>query len=200
MSPFLSGCMKNLVLIFSAVALGTIPSVSFAITFDIWETGMSINEVVGLAREHDIPIMREGIIAIRNKFDPKLIDDNFYKASTLYYRTNLSGRDSIVYLKLTDNPKFVHEIEVRLFGITDRELFAKEMLGILSKKYGSYKEVRETVFKGYKWSPDKYSQVLMRVTGAEASITYIDLRIKEHFEDQRREKEKKSIKKDSDKF
>jgi hypothetical protein len=200
MSPFLSGCMKNLVLIFSAVALGIIPSVSFAITFDIWETGMSINEVVGLAKEHDIPIMREGIIAIRNKFDPKLIDDNFYKASTLYYRTDISGRNSIVYLRLTDDPKFISEIEVRLFGITNRDLFTKEMLGILNPKYGSYKEIIETVFRVYEWRPEKYSQVRMRVFGSEASIIYTDLRIKEHFEDQRREKEKKSIKKDSDKF
>ena len=85
-------------------------------------------------------------------------------------------------------------------GITDRELFTKEMLEILSRKYGSYKEVREAVFRFYQWRPDKYSQVRMRVFGPEASIIYTDLRIKELLESQRREKERKSIKKDSDKF
>jgi hypothetical protein len=192
--------MISWALAFFLVTLITFPGVSFGITFDIWETGMSINEVVGLARQHDIPIARDGLIHGYKKFDAKLIDDNFYKASTLYYRTNLSGRDSIVYLRLTDDPKFVREIEVKLFSITNRELFTEEMLGILSKKYGPYKEVKEMLFKGYEWRPDKYSQVLMRLFTYEASIRYTDLRIKEHFERQTREKEKKSIKKDSDKF
>jgi mRNA degradation ribonuclease J1/J2 len=192
--------MKMWVLIFFAATLVTFPGVSFGITFVIWETGMSINEVVSLARENDIPIGKDGLIHGYKKFDPKLIDGNFYKASTLYYRTNLSGRNSVVYLRLTDDPKFIREIEVRLFGITNRELFTEEMIKILSQKYGSYKEVRETAFRFYQWRPDKYSQVRMRVSSAEASIIYTDLRIKEHFENQRREKEKKSIKKDSDKF
>ena len=192
--------MKSSVLVFLLAALLIFPGVSFGLTFDIWETGMGINEVVSLARQHDIPIARDGLIHGYKKFDPKLIDDHFYKASTLYYRTNLSGRDSIVYLRLTDDPKFVREIEVRLFGITNKELFTEEMLGILSQKYGPHKEVKEIVFKGYEWRPDKYSQILMRFFGYEASIRYTDLRIKEHFEDQGREKERKLIKKDSDKF
>jgi hypothetical protein len=192
--------MKSWVLIIFAATTITLPGVSFGITFDIWETGMSINEVVSLARQNDIPIARNGLIHGYKKFDPKLIDDNFYKASTLYYRTNLSGRNSIVYLRLTDDPKFVREIEVRLFGITDKKLFTEEMLGTLSQKYGPYKEVMETVFRFYQWRPDRNSQVRMRVSGAEASITYSDLRINESFENEKREKERKSIKKDSDKF
>ncbi len=199
-SYFLKSIMKSLVLVFSLSALILFPTVSFGITFDIWETGMSINEVVGLARKHDIPIARDGIIHGSKKFEPRLIDDNFYKASTLNYRTNLSDRSSTVYLKLTDDSKFVREIEVRLFGISDRKLFTKEMLGILSKKYGSYRELKEMPFRTYEWRPDQYSQVLMRVAGAEASIIYTALRIKEHFENQRREKEKKSIKKDAEQF
>ncbi len=88
--------MKNLLVIFSFVVLIVSPTLSFGITFDIWETGMSINEVVGLARKHDIPIARENIYHGSKKFDPKLIDDAFYKASVLYYRTTISGRNSIV--------------------------------------------------------------------------------------------------------
>jgi hypothetical protein len=192
--------MKNWGLVFLLGALLMFPAVSFGITFDIWETGMSINEVVGLARKHDIPIARENIYHGSKKFDPKLIDDNFYKATVLYYRTTISGRNSIVYLRLTDDPKFIAEIDVKLLGITDRELFTKEMLEILSRKYGSYKEVTETVFRFYQWRPDKYSQVRMRVFGPEASIIYTDLRIKDLLENQRIEKERKSIKKDAGKF
>ena len=59
--------MKGWVLILSFSLLALLPSDSSAIKFDIWETGMNIDEVVGLAREHDIPIMRDGIIAIRDE-------------------------------------------------------------------------------------------------------------------------------------
>jgi hypothetical protein len=110
---------------------------------------MSINKVVSFASKHDIPIARDGIIHGSKKFDQKLIDNNFYKAATLYYKTNISGRNSTVYLRLTGDSKFVREIEVRLFGITDRELFTKEMADVLSKKYGPYKERWETVFRVY---------------------------------------------------
>jgi hypothetical protein len=176
------------------------PATSLAIKFDIWETGMSINEVVSLAKQHDIPIASDAIVHGSKKFEPRLLNKEFHKASALYYKTSISGRDSTVYLRLTGDSKFVREIEVRLFGIKDRELFAKEMIGILSKKYGRYKETRETVFRVYEWRPDKSSRIQMRAWSAEASVTYTDLKIKEHLEKERIEKEKKSIKKDAEKF
>jgi hypothetical protein len=192
--------MKGCFLILSFSFLVLFPSDSLVIRFDIWETGMSINEVVNLARQHDIPIASDAIVHGSKKFEPGLLNKEFYKASALYYKTNISGRDSTVYLRLTGDSKFVREIEVRLFGISDRELFTKEMVGILSKKYGRYKELRETVFRVYEWRPDKSSRILMRAWSAEASITYTDLKIKEYLEKQRIEKEKKSIKKDAEKF
>jgi hypothetical protein len=188
--------MKGWVLIFSFSSLVLFPSDSLAIRFDIWETGMSINEVVNLARQHDIPIASDAIVHGSKKFEPGLLNKEFYKASALYYKTNISGRDSTVYLRLTGDSKFVREIEVRLFGISDRELFTKEMIGILSKKYGRYKELRETVFRVYEWRPDQSSRILMRAWSAEASITYTDLKIKEYLEKQRVEKEKESLKKE----
>jgi hypothetical protein len=196
----LGGGMKRCFLILSFSFLVLFPSDSSAIKFDIWETGMSINEVVSLARQHDIPIAGDGIVHGYKKFNSKLVDEKFYKASALYYRTIISGRNSTVYLRLTGDSKFVREIEVRLFAIKDRELFTKEMVGILSKKYGRSKELRETVFRAYEWRPDKSSRILMRGWSAEASITYTDLKIKEHLEKQRIEKDKKSIKKDAEKF
>jgi hypothetical protein len=192
--------LRGFFVILSISILVLSPSDSRAIRFDIWETGMSIHEVVSLAFKHDIPISRDGIIHGSKKFNPKLINENFYKASTLYYRTNISGRNSTVYLRLTGDSQFVREIEVRLFGISDRELFTKEMLGILSKKYGPFKERWETVFKVYEWTPEKSSRILMRAWATEASITYTDLKIKEYSEEQRIEKEKESIQKDAEKF
>jgi hypothetical protein len=192
----MKGCF--LILSFSFVVL--FPSDSLAIRFDIWETGMSINEVVSLARQHDIPIASDAIVHGSKKFEPGLLNKEFYKASALYYKTTISGRDSTVYLRLTGDSKFVREIEVRIFGIKDRELFVKEMVGILTKKYGRSKELREALFRVYEWRPDKSSRIQMRAWSAEASITYTDLKINDYLEKERIEKEKRSIKKDEEKF
>jgi hypothetical protein len=177
-----------------------IATTSFAIKFDIWETGMSINEVVSLANKHDIPIARENMYHGYKKFSPKLIDDNFYKASSLYYRTNVSGHQSIVYLRLTNDSKFIREIEVRLFGIKNREDFRQEMIKILSQKYGQHQVVQGFGFKAHQWKPDPTSQVLMRDSAAEVGIIYTDLKIKEAQEEERRQKDIGKIRKDEKKF
>jgi hypothetical protein len=176
------------------------PGVSSAMQFDIWETGMSIQEVVGLARKHDLPIAREGLIPGSKRFDPKLINEEFYKASAVHYRTTISGRSSIVYLRMTEDSKFVREIEVKLFGIANRESFTEEILGILDRKYGRHEEGKESLFTFYQWKPDQHSQVRMRIWATEASIIYRDLRIKGYHEEQKSEKEKGTIRKDAPKF
>lgn len=192
--------MRKVASLFFIVTMVVFPAIVLAVTFDCWETGMSINEVIRVAQEHDIPIAREGVVHARKRFDPKSIDDKFYKASAVYYRTNLSDRAATVYLRFTDDPKFVREIEVRLHNITDSDLFTKEMLGILSKKYGSFLESKELFHKSYVWRPAANSQVLLRVEGRGASIFYTDLMIKKDFEDKRRQKEKESIRKDAGKY
>jgi hypothetical protein len=192
--------MKKVAVLLFLMALISAPSISFAVSFDCWETGMSINEVVRVAQEHDMPIARDSVIHARKKFDPKLIDDKFYKASAVYYRTTLSGRNAAVYLLFTDEPKFVREIVVRVHRITDRQIFTEEMIGILRAKYGSYREKQGLFDRAYEWLPDSSSRIVLRVGSGEASITYSDLKINKDFEDRRRQKEKGSIRKDAGKY
>ena len=168
--------------------------------FDIWETGIGINEVVSVASNHDIPIMRSGIVAIREHFDPKLIDDLFYKSSEVYYRTTISGQPSTVYLRLTDNPKSLYEIEVRLFNISNKKEFIHEMINVLQQKYGAYRERMETVFRYYEWKPDENSRIVLKGPGAEVSIIYTDIEMKRALDAQRRQEKQRSIHKDGSKF
>jgi hypothetical protein len=192
--------LKNLFVIMSIASVIFIPTISLAATFDIWETGMSINEVVSLAREHDIPIAREGVIHGRSKFDAKLIDDNFFKASVPEYRTKIGEYGSKVCLKLTDQPKQVYEIEVRIYGIRNREEFLKEMIGILTHKYGPHRKWRDWVFQYFEWKPDGNSQIVLRMSSGEASVFYIDPGMKEIVEAKEKEKELGRFRKDGEKF
>lgn len=54
--------MKRTFFVIPFVISTIFPGTSLAIKFDIWETGMSINEVVSLARQYDIPIASDAIL------------------------------------------------------------------------------------------------------------------------------------------
>ena len=173
---------------------------SYAARFDVWETGMDINEVVAMARKHNIPIARSGVYHSYKGFDQKLIDDKFFKAPVLEYQTKIGELGSKVYLKLSDQPKQVYEIEVGIYGIKDREQFLEEMLGILKQKYGPYRERKEIVYHYFEWNPDKTSQITLRMSSAEASVFYTDPRMKQVVEAKKKEKEVDAIRKDGKKF
>lgn len=60
--------MRVFFVILSFAFLVLFPPHSLAVKFDIWETGMSIHQVVSLAFKNDIPIARDGIIHGSKKF------------------------------------------------------------------------------------------------------------------------------------
>lgn len=91
--------MKNLLLLIALVSVVVYPNSSSAVKFDMWETGMGINEIVSVARKYNIPIARTGIVHGYSKFDQKLLDDQFFKASVLEYRTKVGEYGSKVFSK-----------------------------------------------------------------------------------------------------
>jgi hypothetical protein len=182
------------------LAFTLMPSAGWAVKYDMCETGISVNEVVSLARDHDIPVMRSGIVGIREHFDPKLVDDSFYKSSEVYYRTTIAGQPSTVYLRLTDNPKSLYEIEVRIFNIKNKIEFIQDMIKILQQKYGTYRERMETVSRYYEWKPDADSRIVLKGPGVEVSIVYTDIEMKRALDAQRRQEKQRSIHKDGSEF
>ncbi len=187
--------MKHLLSLMVLVSLALSPGSLWAVQFDMWETGMDMNEIVSVARKYNIPIARSGIVHGYSKFDQKLLDDRFFKASVLEYRTKVGEYGSKVLLKLSDQPKQLYEIEVGIYGIKHRDDFLKEMIGILKQKYGTYKERKEFVFTYLEWKPDANSQIILRMSSVEASVFYTDPRMKEVVETRRKEKEIDAIRK-----
>jgi hypothetical protein len=176
------------------------PEISPAISVDIWETGMTINEVVSKAKEHNIPIARSGVVTMSRGFDPKLINDDFYKASSVDYGTKITERQATICLRFTDESRLVYEIETKVFAHRLMEGYTKELLKIMKDKYGSPQEKMDTVFKVYEWMPDKESMISMRPYGGTVTITYTDIGMKRALEDQRKQKDKDSVGKDAGKF
>jgi hypothetical protein len=191
--------MKKIFIVIAGLIL-CLTGTSSAVRFDMWETGIDINEVVAVARKHNIPIARSSVIHTYSGFEQKLIDDKFFKAPVLEYQTRIGELGSKIYLRLSDQPRQVYEIEVGIYGIKDREQFLEEMLGILKQKYGPYRERKEIVYYYFEWNPDKTSQITLRMSSGQASVFYTDPRMKQVVEAKKKGKEIDAMRKDGKKF
>ena len=181
--------MKHLLSLMVLVSLALSPGNALAVKFDMWETGMDIDEIVSVARKYNIPIARSGFVHGYSKFDQRLLDEPFFKASVLEYRTKIGQYGSKIYLRLGNQPKRLYEIEVGIYEIKNRDEFMKEMVGILTQKYGSYRERKDGVLQYFEWKPGENSRITFRMSSTEASVFYTDLKIKESSKP--REKKKK---------
>jgi hypothetical protein len=176
------------------------PLSSPGVSFDFWETGMTINEVVSTAQKHDVPIARSGIVHGYSKFERKLLDDKFFTAPVLEYKTKVGNNGAILYLRLSDKPKQVYEIEVAIVGLKNAEEFMREMIGILKQKYGPFTERKEVFFHYFEWKEDANSQITLRKSSIEVHVFYTDPKMKEIVEARRKEKELGSVRKDGKQF
>ena len=170
--------MKHLLSVMVLVSLALSPGNGLAVKFDMWETGMDMNEVVSVAKKYNLPIARKGHVHSYSKFDQKLVDEQFFKASVLEYRTRVGQFSSKIYLRMSDQAKRLYEIEVGMYGIKNRDEFMKEMVGILTQKYGSYREREEGALQYFEWKPEERARITFRMRSTEASVFYTDLKIK----------------------
>lgn len=170
--------MKHLLALIVLVTLALTPRNASALRFDMWETGMKIDEIVHVARAYNIPIARSGVVHSSSKFDQNLVDEQFLNASVLDYRTKIGQYNSRIFLKLSNQPKQLYEIEVRIYGIKNRDAFTKEMVETLTQKYGTYTERKEKAFLYFEWEPEESGRITFRMSSAEASVLYTDLKIK----------------------
>lgn len=148
---------------------------SWAISFDIWETGLSRQEVVSLARQYNIPLAKNRVQANAKAFDARLVageTDNFY------YYTNLLEHPAIVNMRLSpqrDNyGQFLYEIDIQ-FSKRDLRPF---LVKLLEDKYGPGSKKFDMIRKILVWRPEQDSDVTLITTPALLQLVYTDTKIK----------------------
>jgi hypothetical protein len=150
-----------------------------AIEFDLWRTGMSLKEIIAVARSNDIPLFPNKVYSGGKGFNPNRINENFYKSTTFAYQTDLLGKHCVVKLLTTgEEPKWLYEIEVDFTGAMQDKGFYEELIKILSSKYGRPGTRKETVFSHYLWKPELKSEVVLKWY-SHPILHYIDTEIKE---------------------
>ncbi|SEA68448.1 hypothetical protein SAMN05660420_02868 [Desulfuromusa kysingii] len=114
-----------------------IPSISFSAQFDMWNTGMTLSEVVETARQYNVPIRRSGIINSNKNFDKRFIDEKFWSTKEVGYVTKLLGVGAKVLLKIhPERPRRVYEIRIQFTGKSSSREFKSALLNMLTEKYG----------------------------------------------------------------
>jgi hypothetical protein len=159
--------------------------------FDVWKSGMDIEESISAARFHDIPLHKNGIISINKKFNP-LMSSKYAKTAThYYYKTKLLGKYARVDLFLTPSSKKLYTLSIDWHGMANknnRAGFEKEITEMLSPKYGSPKKQIPQIFGQTKtWVPSSNVTINLKMTSGNYILTYEDskmLRLKQDEQNQ----------------
>jgi hypothetical protein len=165
--------------------------------FDGWQSGMNIGEILAVAKRHDIPLHKDGIISINKKFNPVTSSKYAKTATQYYYNTKLLGKYAKVDLFLTPYSKRLHTLSINWHGMANknnRAGFEEELIETLSEKYGSPgKRYDQPLVKTKTWSPSPWIEIELQMTSGNFTAIYKDkemLKLKKA-EDQRRNEDRK---------
>jgi hypothetical protein len=148
---------------------------SWAISFDIWETGLSRQEIVSLARQHNIPLAKSRVQAYAKAFDARLVAG---ETDIFCYSTTLLEHPAFVTMRLSpqrDNyGQFLYEINIQ-FSKRDLQPY---LIKLLEDKYGPGSKKLDMIRKILVWRPEKDSEVTLITTPALLQLVYTDTKIK----------------------
>lgn len=164
----------------------TAPADGFS--FDIWKSGLTITEVIGLAEDNDIPLHKAGLISVNKHFNPKMCLPYANTATEFDYNTHLLGRHTKIVLKFTSTSKKLYSIKVSWSGsgISKKSEFRDQVEAMLREKYGRpVRTNNHIVYKTYDFQIDKFSFVTMRPGGNYVLLEYLDNRLVRLAEDEK---------------
>ena len=149
---------------------------SWAISFDIWETGMSRQQIVALARQHNLPLAKDRFRSNVKSFDPQLVVG---ETDSFYYYTNLLDHSALVRMRLSpkrDNyGQFLYEIDIQFSNKRDLRPY---LVKLLEDKYGPGSTTFDMIRKILVWHPEQDGEVTLINTPALLQLIYTDTKIK----------------------
>lgn len=153
-------------------------AVAQAITFDIWQTGISRQEVIAIARNHNLPIRKYGHISPGKGFNPALVQGD---ADSYTYFTTLVDQPAYVDLLLSPRKdgygQFLYEIQIRFTNIIRSRDFPPYMLRLLQEKYGRGNSEANLIQKNWVWHPEPDGEVRLLMSPGTLQVRYIDQKI-----------------------
>jgi len=151
----------------------------WAISFDIWETGISRQEMTEKAQQQNIPLAKDGLHHSNKTFNQKLLVG---EANSFYYFTTLLDHTAKVHLTLSPKKanygQFLYEIDVLFSDPRKNRDLRPYLLKLLEGKYGPGKIQPDFVRKIWFWHPEMDGEVKLIATSASLQLKYTDIKIK----------------------
>jgi hypothetical protein len=161
------------------IALFHTVSPTYAIDFDIWNTGISRHEMTSLAQKHNLPLAIDGKYHVSKSFNPSLVAGD---GNRFYYKTLLLEHPAKVTLSLSPRKggygQFLYEIEVLFTDIRKNRDLKPYLLELLQKKYGNGLPGTNLIQSFRIWHPADDEEVRLISGPASLQIKYTDLKIK----------------------
>jgi hypothetical protein len=181
-------------------------------TFDIWESSISLNKTIVIAKRKNIALAKNNIIHSSKSFNQKLLYSEQYPDNReFYYKSELLGESSKIDLYFTKNSKKLYKIKVR-WNLTGKKnkVLKEKLYQLLDEKYGKSETITPLnigdfiFFKRRQWTPNKETTIQSKSSTSGIEVIYIDNVEfqKNEYKEKAKEakKELEFLKKDSQKF
>ncbi|WPD22868.1 MAG: hypothetical protein SD837_22125 [Candidatus Electrothrix scaldis] len=172
-------------------------------TFDIWKSGMDIDEIISIARRENISIGRKTVINFNKDFIEAYITPYKDKETIYNYQTELLGSKAKVFLFLTEEEKRIMKISI----VWDhgKELFETVRKIIEDKIPIAQKTKRKTMTTKTKYKITKGLEIEYEImAGDRLTMTYNDLYLIQSNEEYKRntkmQQKEKANREDKGKF
>lgn len=191
------------------LALLLLSNLSFAFTFDIWESKITLDHAIQIAKRNNIPLKKEGIIATGKEFKKEYLYLDKYPDNRIFqYNTTLLDALATVTLYFTQESKKLYNVKIR--WSKQNQEFTDPFYELLDKKYGERKTIVSSnlgdliLAKRRQWQPDKETLIQSKISLSGTELLYIDVietqKEEEKKEEEKNEKKEQALIKDSDKF
>ncbi|RMF46770.1 MAG: hypothetical protein D6751_04225 [Deltaproteobacteria bacterium] len=162
--------------LFLFLMTGILPATGvLAVTVDIWQTGMTRQQVWDLARQKDVAIAPVGRLHAARSFQERFLDPD---ARVFYCTGRYLNHDGTIYLRLVDAPSgdpVVRSIEVR-FPQGFNSAVSERIVRTLTQEYGRARTTISSWQRLAEWRTDALD-IRLEVRKDRSRLVYTDLTI-----------------------
>ena len=145
--------------------------------FDVWYSGMDVDEVMHVAEKNGKTLQRVDLNSVEKSVEPLVSTKSAETHLKFLYQEQLLDRTAAVQLVLTPNFKKLYRLSIRWSageGSVSSEFFKKVMTNMVNNYGKPVKQVPGLFSSTYFWTINKNAIVTMEVGVEFLEINYLD--------------------------
>jgi hypothetical protein len=150
-------------------------------TFDMWNSGIHLSEVLDVAARHDIPLRPQGILTVDKHFNRKLLEDHLTTRHFFEYRSELFGKWATVYLSFTPQSRLLSTVKVHFYGssISRQSTFRQDLQKVLINQHGRPLRTAPSgpLIESVYWRKGERTSVELRAGSGFVEVIYKDFEV-----------------------